>query len=128
MDPQGRGRQYVSSQAETLAGTRMAGFVFTRQAPAGKWGAATYALKKTTGEEPHRDHRGHKEERPSEFADAPYAPYADGNRDTDAADASTGDSGATVRSETNVAVDADANLPPQSGSEKTEAPGWRTRL
>jgi hypothetical protein len=35
------------SQLEKLAGTRLAGFVFTRQAPAGKWGAATYALKKT---------------------------------------------------------------------------------
>jgi hypothetical protein len=27
-------------------------FVLTRQAPAGKWGAATYALKKTGGEKP----------------------------------------------------------------------------
>ena len=88
LDPQGRGRQYVSSQLEKLAGTRMAGFVFTRQAPAGKWGAATYALKRTTGEEGHRDHRGHKEEGPPEFTDAPYAPHADGNRDTDAADSS----------------------------------------
>jgi hypothetical protein len=43
-DPQGRGRHYLSSQLEKLAGTRMAGFVFTRQAPAGKWGVATYAL------------------------------------------------------------------------------------
>ena len=46
-DPQGRGRQYLASQLEKLAGTRMAGFVLTRQAPAGKWGAATYALQKT---------------------------------------------------------------------------------
>ena len=83
LDPQGRGRQYVSSQAEKLAGTRMAGFVFTRQAPAGKWGAATYALKRTSGEEGHRDHRGHKEEQPS--TDAPYASYADGNRNTGSA-------------------------------------------
>ena len=60
LDPQGRGRQYVASQVEKLAGTRMAGFVFTRQAPAGKWGAATYALKRTAGEEGHRDHRGHR--------------------------------------------------------------------
>ena len=50
LDPQGRGRQYLASQLEKLAGTRMAGFVFTRQAPAGKWGAATYALKKTGAE------------------------------------------------------------------------------
>jgi hypothetical protein len=129
LDPQGRSRQYVSSQAEKLAGTRMAGFVFTRQAPAGKWGAATYALKKTTGEEAHRDHRGHKEERPPEFADAPHAPHADGNRDTDAADASTGDNGATARSKKFNATDgADANPTPQSGPEKTGAPGWSTRL
>jgi hypothetical protein len=47
VDPQDRGRQYIASQLEKLAGTRLAGFVFTRQAPAGKWGAATYALKKT---------------------------------------------------------------------------------
>lgn len=46
-DPQDRGRQYLASQLERLAGTRLAGFVFTRQPPAGKWGAATYALKKT---------------------------------------------------------------------------------
>ena len=47
VDPQDRGRQYIASQLERLAGTRLAGFVFTRQPPAGKWGAATYALKKT---------------------------------------------------------------------------------
>jgi hypothetical protein len=132
LDPQGRGRQYVSSQAEKLAGTRMAGFVFTRQAPAGKWGAATYALKRTSGEEGHRDHRGHKEERPPEFADAPYASHADGNRDTVAAAASPGGNGATARSEkSNAAGDADgvdANPSPQSGPEKTRAPGWSIRL
>jgi hypothetical protein len=90
VDPQGRGRQYVSSLVETLVGTRMAGFVFTRQAPVGKWGAATYALKRTAREEGHRDHRGHGvEERPTESADAPYMPDADGGRDTDAADASS---------------------------------------
>jgi hypothetical protein len=48
-DPQGRGRQYLASRLEKLAGTRIAGFVLTRQAPAGKWGAATYALQKTDG-------------------------------------------------------------------------------
>jgi hypothetical protein len=64
VDPQGRGRQYLSSQLEKLAGTRMAGFVLTRQAPAGKWGAATYALVKTGGQEGHRDRRGHGAETP----------------------------------------------------------------
>jgi hypothetical protein len=47
VDPQDRGRQYLASQLEKLAGTRLAGFVLTRQPPAGKWGAATYALEKT---------------------------------------------------------------------------------
>jgi hypothetical protein len=132
LDPQGRGRQYVSSQAEKLAGTRMAGFFFTRQAPVGKWGAATYALKKA-GEEAHRDHRGHMEERPPEFADAPYAPYADGNRHTDdPAHASMGGNGATAQSAKTNAADhadgADANPAPQSAPEKTSVPGWSTRL
>jgi hypothetical protein len=71
VDPQGRGRQHLASQLEKLAGTRMAGFVLTRQAPAGKWGVATYGLKKTDTGEDHRGHRGHKTN------DAPYAPYAD---------------------------------------------------
>ena len=34
-DPQDRGRQYLSSRLEKLVGTRMAGFVLTRQAPPG---------------------------------------------------------------------------------------------
>ena len=104
----------------------MAGFVFTRQAPAGKWGAATYALQRTTGEEGHRVHRGH-EERPPQFADAPYAPYADGNRDTDAAHPSTDGNSATARSEeSNGANPLDANRQPAPN--KTRAPGWSMRL
>jgi hypothetical protein len=46
-DPQGRGRQFLSAYLEKLAGTRMAGFVLTRQAAAGQWGAATFRLQKT---------------------------------------------------------------------------------
>ena len=46
-DPQGRGRQYLTARLEKLAGTRIAGFVLTRQPAIGKWGKATYALKKT---------------------------------------------------------------------------------
>jgi hypothetical protein len=81
VDPQGRGRQYVASRLENLAGTRTAGFVLTRQPPAGKWGAATYALKKTGGDEDHRDDRGDRaEEYPRNDFDAPDAPYADGSR------------------------------------------------
>jgi hypothetical protein len=57
-DPQGRGRQFLAAQLEKLVGTRMAGFVLTRQAPAGKWGVATYALQMTDAAEGHRGHRG----------------------------------------------------------------------
>jgi hypothetical protein len=44
-----------------VIGTRMAGFVLTRQAPAGKWGVATYALETTGGQD---GHRGHSAEEP----------------------------------------------------------------
>ena len=46
IDPQKRSRQHLVSCLLNLTGTRMAGFVLTRQAPAGKWGRATYALQK----------------------------------------------------------------------------------
>jgi hypothetical protein len=109
-DPQGRGRQHLASQLGKLAGTRMAGFMLTRQAAPGKWGVATYALRKTGGTEDHRDHRGHK------VTDAPYAPDADGDQD--------GNEPARFNKGT-VADDADANSPLQSASEKTR---WRGRL
>jgi hypothetical protein len=48
-DPQGRGRQFLASQLGRLAGTRLRGFVLTRQTSGGKWGAATYALKRVNG-------------------------------------------------------------------------------
>ena len=77
IDPQSRGRQFVSSQLEKLTGTRMAGFVLTRQPAAGKWGVATYALATTEGQAGHRDHRGHTESAQAGPApDAPYAPDA----------------------------------------------------
>ena len=73
-DPQGRGRQYLASNLEKLAGTRMAGFVLTRQAAAGKWGTATYRLE--AADDPAIigviGVIG-----PTRYADAPYAPYAD---------------------------------------------------
>jgi hypothetical protein len=47
VDPQERGRQFVAAQLEKLAGTRLSGFVLTRQPAAGRWGAATYALSAT---------------------------------------------------------------------------------
>ena len=75
VDPQGRGRQYVSARLEKLAGTRIAGLVLQRQAPAGHWGAATYAMKSTGSQERHRDHRGHKTS-----SEVPTGPYARGDR------------------------------------------------
>jgi hypothetical protein len=116
-DPQGRGRQYLASQLEKLAGTRMAGFVLTRQAPAGKWGVASYALKKTGAAKDHRDLRGHRAEgQPHNGSDAPYAPYADDGRcgNGHAADAP------------NAPV---APIPPMhSATPSQSAPGWRGRL
>ena len=58
-DPQGRGRQYLATFLSGLAGTHAAGFVLTRQEPAGKWAAATYALTKAEPAGPigHRTHR-----------------------------------------------------------------------
>jgi hypothetical protein len=47
VDPQGRGRQHIAARLTQLAGTRAGGFVLTRQEPVGKWGAATYALRRT---------------------------------------------------------------------------------
>ena len=48
IDPQGRGRQFQASYLGKLAGTRLGGFVLTRQQPTGKWGAATFALRRNT--------------------------------------------------------------------------------
>lgn len=79
IDPQGRGRQFLSSQLEKLTGTRMAGFVLSRQAAVGKWGVATYALTKTERQGGHRDHRGLRESaQPGHQPDAPDAPDAGG--------------------------------------------------
>jgi hypothetical protein len=47
-DPHGRGRQYLASAVGKLAGTRLNGFVLTRQTASGKWGAATFALHSST--------------------------------------------------------------------------------
>jgi hypothetical protein len=48
-DPQGRGRQHLASQLEKLAGTRIAGFVLSRQAPAAKWGGRLTLSKRLAG-------------------------------------------------------------------------------
>jgi hypothetical protein len=68
IDPQGRGRQYISTRVAGLAGTHAAGFVLTRQEPAGKWPAATYALTK-----PHSDGgRRHRSHRTATAGDGPH--------------------------------------------------------
>lgn len=49
LDPQGRGRQFVVAQLQKLVGTRVAGYTLTAQQSPGKWGAATYKLRRTNG-------------------------------------------------------------------------------
>jgi hypothetical protein len=44
-DPQARGRQFVASYVQALAGTRVAGFLLIAQPPAGRWNATTYKLE-----------------------------------------------------------------------------------
>ena len=68
IDPHGRGRQHVTAQLEKLAGTRIAGFVLSRQAAVGKWSAANYALSKISTDE------ATAVELPEE-GPTPYAPY-----------------------------------------------------
>lgn len=68
VDPQEKGRQYVASVVRGLAGTRLAGYVMTKDELSGKWSPATYQLKKISRGETHRDHRGHR------AADDPVTP------------------------------------------------------
>jgi hypothetical protein len=72
-DPQGRGRQYLATFLSGLAGTHAAGFVLTRQQPAGKWSAATYALTKAAPDGP-TGHRTDRTDRPD--GTAPTAPIS----------------------------------------------------
>jgi hypothetical protein len=62
LDPQERGRQFIQAKLRTLISTRAAGFILTRQAAAGAWGAATYALMSAGEPIGHRDRRGHRTE------------------------------------------------------------------
>jgi hypothetical protein len=48
VDPQARGRQHIAARLVQLTGTRAGGFVLTRQEAAGRWGAATYSLVRTS--------------------------------------------------------------------------------
>jgi hypothetical protein len=46
VDPHGRSRQHVAARLTQLAGSRVGGFALTRQEAAGRWGAATYCLRR----------------------------------------------------------------------------------
>ena len=48
INPQGRSRQFLVHYLERLANARLGGFVLTQQKPSGKWGRATYAVKRTS--------------------------------------------------------------------------------
>lgn len=80
IDPQGRGRQFVTAALDKLSDTRAAGFVLTRQEPVGRWGTATYALFPTSAEGSdgtgHRDHRGHGDDLTPMTPMPPMAPAA----------------------------------------------------
>ncbi len=86
LNPQGRPRQYVAQRLLQMTGTRSAGFVLTRQAPAGTWTAATYALKRAADFQAgdgigHRTHRAQTQESKLNQGDdrayaSPMPPYA----------------------------------------------------
>jgi hypothetical protein len=71
-DPQQRGRQYLAKFFAGLAGTHAAGFVLNRQEAAGKWAAATYALKQTP-----EGHRTDRADTNSRGPNSPMGPMAD---------------------------------------------------
>jgi hypothetical protein len=88
IDPQGRGRQYVAARLGNLAGTRAAGFVLTRQDAVGKWGTATYSLRRVASEaDDAARHRGHRDH------GAPVPPMAPMPDESDAAGGAAGDEG-----------------------------------
>ena len=101
-DPQGRGRQYLAVRLGNLVGARIAGFVLTRQEAIGRWGKATYALKKTSADGDHRGHRGHRD--PSQSHDANGSNHA-------------GSDGPMT-----------PMTPMPSAAQPQEAPGWRGRI
>jgi hypothetical protein len=76
IDPQRRGRQFQASCMAKLDNIRLAGFILTRQAAAGHWGVATYALEEVEADETHRGHRG---QRPEESASDPTRFGTDGH-------------------------------------------------
>jgi hypothetical protein len=92
-DPQGRGRQYLVTFLTQLTGTHAAGFVLTRQEPAGYWAAATYALIKAEPAGP-IGHRTHRTDGPN--STAPVAPVSPMGPMPDALDSGAVPPGAEV--------------------------------
>ena len=117
VDPQGRGRQFLASSLERLVGTRMAGFVLTRQAPVGTWGVATYALQKTSMAEEQWGHRGHQAEKL--LPDAPYADRAPG---------ANGLGETPARAPMAPMPPMPSHDAPRSEPEKSNGQGWSMRL
>jgi hypothetical protein len=122
IDPQSRGRQFLASQLEKMSGMRIAGFLLTRQAAAGKWGVATYALLTTEDEKAHRGHRGDKaKDQPSPSSDAPYATHA--NIESGAINGRAGAEGPTQLPKTKPPTEVpDPPTGPNSGNR------WRARI
>jgi hypothetical protein len=65
LDPQQRGRQHRASRLLAMSGMRINGCLLHRQAAAGKWGAATYAVLPLAANP-----------LPDPASDPPYEPYA----------------------------------------------------
>jgi hypothetical protein len=84
----------------------------TRQQAIGKWGKATYALKKTTEDGSHRGHRGHRAETQT---------YEHGNGATGHAAGGSDDPMAPMTPMTSSAAK-------QTALEQPEPPGWRMRI
>ena len=121
IDPQGRGRQYVASQLERYAGTRIGGFVLERQTSVGKWGRATYAIKTLSGNEEDRGHRGHRDRAQQSAASEPSdAPYAKGEH------CSTATTLTTPTGVELLAVIEPTGIPGTASS--TASRLWRTRI
>ena len=60
IDPLGKSRQYLNTQVQRLADTRIAGFRLVKNVANTNWGRITYTLIKTDRVESHRDHRRHR--------------------------------------------------------------------
>ncbi|MCF3935319.1 hypothetical protein L1787_18145 [Acuticoccus sp. M5D2P5] len=72
---QKRSRQFIASTLDALSGTRMGGYVLTRQKPSSKWSVIKYALERTSWHHEHADDPD-ATQAPGSSPYDPYAPYA----------------------------------------------------